>query len=403
MDKKIIYVTSRCPFDNWEIWAIREIKSLVDAGLAVTIVPRTSSGKIISEEAKKMLPITLVTPFINFSIVFVLLKKIVAEPLGFFKILRWIFSQSNSFADFLKGLVVLPKSIFISKSLKKERIQHVHAFSTTSVAVVAYILAHELNVPWSITVHSSWHLDKNHVRSTFAQMHSVSFIRTISYEVRNSLMKFTDNLFVGKTKMLHIGVECEELSLLNIKAEKDFIIVSIGWLLPHKGVDISLKSARELLDYGVSNFKWIFYGSGPLLEELMRQAESLNLTKHIEFAGSIDNNKLLSLYKIGSIDLLVQNSIKRFGVSEGIPVSLMEAMAYGVPVIATDCGGTKELVDGKTGFLVSQNNPRAIADAIHELIRSPKHRKALGQRGRDKIVSEFNSQTISEILKKSFI
>ena len=68
-------------------------------------------------------------------------------------------------------------------------------------------------------------------------------------------------------------------------------------------------------------------------------------------------------------------------VPEGIPVSLMEAMSYEIPVIATDCGGTKELVDGKSGILVNQNDPKAIANAIFKLINNNEFRRKLSKNG----------------------
>ena len=272
MSKKIIYVTSQCPFGNGETWAIREMSSLVEAGVELTIIPRTGYGKSIQKDALALLPRTIAIPFIDAKILYSLFKKIIFEPIDFIRILKWIIGHSNSFFDLIKGLVVLPKSIFISRLLKEKEIEHVHAFSTTSVATFAYILSHELKIPWSITIHASWHFNSQHRRSTNVQLNSVSFVRAISNEVNHSLVKFVGKQFSAKVRTLHIGVKCDSLVLETVKSESVFNIVSVGSLDPRKGVDVSLLAAYKLLNSGISNFNWIIYGEGPLMEDESKMA-----------------------------------------------------------------------------------------------------------------------------------
>jgi len=233
-------------------------------------------------------------------------------------------------------------------------------------------------------------------------LQSVSFVRAISNEVSNSLNNFTENKFTSKIKTLHIGVKCEELKPNILQKPNDFTIVSIGWLLPHKGIDVSLNVAKELLNRGITNFKWYFYGEGPLLRELLKQVKLLSLSENVIFAGNIDNMELLDLYRSNKIDLLIQNSIQRFGVTEGIPVSLMEAMSFAIPVIATDCGGIKELVDGETGILVNQNDPSTIADYITKFMADDNFKITIAGNGRNKILNDFNTIKISKSLVELF-
>jgi len=81
------------------------------------------------------------------------------------------------------------------------------------------------------------------------------------------------------------------------------------------------------------------------------------------------------------------------GRREGIPVVLMEAMASGVPVVASNISGIPELVDdGKSGILVPPRDPEAIADAIERLWHNPSLREALGKEGRAKVLREFDQR-----------
>ena len=123
------------------------------------------------------------------------------------------------------------------------------------------------------------------------------------------------------------------------------------------------------------------------------------MTKHCYFLGNIDHQQLLSKYENGEVDFVVISSIST-KVPEGIPVSLMEAMSYEIPVIASDCGGTKELVDGQTGILVVQKDYEVIANSIFELIEKPVYRRKIAKNGRNKVVQDFNTlRNADEILR----
>jgi glycosyltransferase involved in cell wall biosynthesis len=227
-------------------------------------------------------------------------------------------------------------------------------------------------------------------------------VRTISNEVRLSLIKFVGQSYEHKIKTIHIGVKCEKINQGDSELKNTINIVSVGGLLPHKGVDISIVAAKKLIDVGVKNFKWNFYGQGILLEELSEQVKEFGLTENIIFAGNIDNSSLMDLYKSRKIDLYVQNSINRFNIHEGIPVSIMEAMSHSIPVIATDCGGINELVNLESGILIKMGDPDETFNAIYSLIKNPEKLTTIGKKGRNKIMEDFDTHKISTQLSREF-
>lgn len=402
MRPKIVYVTSQCPFNNKETWAIEEINSIINKNIEVIIVPRTSKGQAFQEDAKKLLKNTIISDFINFSILSILFRKIIFSPIDLFQTLIWIYKQSNSLLDIIKGLAVLPKSLYVSNILKNKGITHVHAFSTTSVAVVAYILAKELKVKWSITYHASWVINNKFKKSNFAHLNSVKFARAISEQVKNSLINFVDSSLHNKIVRIHLGVKCDVNTTTKELSEERLIIASAGWLLPHKGIDISLNAIKLLIERGFSNFQWEFYGNGDLLPELEQLTKDLQIEKFVNFKGFIDNKELQNNYSENKIDLFVSNSLARNNIHEGIPVSLMEAMAYAIPVIATDCGGTKELVDNISGILISENNPKQTADAIYSLLMNKQEYSKYSKNAHNKIVEQFSSNKTAIHLINNF-
>jgi Glycosyltransferase len=113
--------------------------------------------------------------------------------------------------------------------------------------------------------------------------------------------------------------------------------------------------------------KWTHLGDGPLFMEIKKAIESLPSSIQIDLVGAKSHSDLMMFYKSNSIDLFVNVSS-----SEGVPVSVMEALSFGIPVIATDVGGTQEIVDNTVGSLVDANiTPEALVIEIKKCLNNP--------------------------------
>lgn len=98
------------------------------------------------------------------------------------------------------------------------------------------------------------------------------------------------------------------------------------------------------------NCKWICIGSGEEEDKVLNSIKKNETERNIEMLGRLPNTKVLDLYKITPISYFVNVS-----TSEGVPVSIMEAMSFGIPTIATDVGGTSEIVNNDNGLLITPN------------------------------------------------
>ncbi len=399
MNKKIVYITSTFPFGKSEVWSINEINSSLELGHSVTIIPRTGKGVIINQDAIKFRPNLVDLPYLNWKIFIFLLKIVLFKPLLFFKLLNKNINQSNTIIDFIKGLIILPKSLFLTKILKSKSIDHIHSLQTTSTAFMASIISYLLKIHWSYTLHTSEILNSRYTRSFKFRSSSASLVRTISKETANDLSDFLGSSLSKKVVMVPLGVNIKNLKEEKNTTKDSFIFATPAELTARKGHVFAIKAARELIDQGISNFKWLFYGSGPLQKNLEKKVKALRLNNHCFFQGNLDHQKLLENYKTNKIDMVIISSISTH-VPEGIPVSLMEAMSYEIPVVATDCGGTKELVDGQTGILVNQSDSSAISNAIIHLIKNPDLRRKIAFNGRNKVVQDFDTiKNTSELIK----
>ena len=120
-------------------------------------------------------------------------------------------------------------------------------------------------------------------------------------------------------------------------------------------------------------------GTGPMLRRLRWLAFRLGLRKRVSFLKQVPHDSMGNLYR--AADVFVAPGItRRSGESDGLPSALTEAMAFALPVVASDVPGQLEVVEnGKSGLVVPQGDPAALADALERLARSPKDRERLGK------------------------
>lgn len=139
-----------------------------------------------------------------------------------------------------------------------------------------------------------------------------------------------------------------------------------------------LKAIAQLKD---NSIHLDLVGSGPSLESCKALAKSLGIENQVSFLGD----------RRDVPDLLAQSQIFILSTHyEGLPISILEAMRAGLPVVATSVNGIpEEVVDGKTGFLAPRQDVQALADALHTLINSPEIRQQMGEAGREKFEQEF--------------
>ena len=355
------------------------------------IVPRTGRGVIINNDALKFQSLIIDLPFINLKIAVSFFRFIVLQPLFSFELILDFVKQSNSILDFLKALVIFPKSIYLVEIFKKEDVSHIHSFTTSSPAVMAFVMSKLLKVPWSYTLHTSAVLRNNCRRSITFQSSSASLCRTISNLTANDLLRFIGNSNIQKIKCVHLGVPFP----LEVNRKKrdaaPFVIVTPAALLPYKGHIYAIDAAKILISLGVNEFKWFFYGSGPLYKELNVMINQLGLGGNCFLCGNIDHSLLINKYSLNEVDLVVLTSTSNGEVPEGIPVSLMEAMSYGIPVIATNSGATLELIGGGSGVSTPQCDSVKLAHEIKEFLNNYEYCISQGALGREKVGAHFNT------------
>ena len=216
--------------------------------------------------------------------------------------------------------------------------------------------------------------------------------RVILYSphVLKDVKKYAQNLDENKVRYIHNAVDIDRFK----PGDKQLVnnLLYVGRVNNEKGVEDLIRASKSL----VSRFpsvKLFIVGSDPTggryVEQLKALASKLGVDKNIVFIGSVPNREMPSYYQKASVFLFASHG------GDGIPRSILEAMACGVPVVATEIAGIPEAVkEGVTGFLVPPRNPQSIAEKTATILGDQDLRARLGNNARQKIEEELSWEKV---------
>ena len=193
-----------------------------------------------------------------------------------------------------------------------------------------------------------------------------------------------------KLRINRTGIPLNEFPFVDREPPPDdkWRVVQACRLIPKKGVATSLR-AFAIFKKDNPGAEFFIAGKGPLQSELEMLAGGLGILRDVHFVGFLPQPKLLELYASSHL-FLHPSEISPNQDQEGVPNSVLEAMATGLPVVATRHGGIPEAVDhGRTGFLVAEEDHVGLANAMQLITSSPATLKQMGERAHAAVVERF--------------
>lgn len=180
------------------------------------------------------------------------------------------------------------------------------------------------------------------------------------------------------------------------------VIVSVGRLVHRKGQDTLVESMPEILNVH-PDAHLLFVGVGPHLEYIHKRAVQLGVLDNISFVGRVPYRELPRFICVGEVFAMPSRSRLAGLEVEGLGIVYLEASACGLPVVGGLSGGAPDaLLEGQTGFAVDGLNPLDVANAISKLLSDPLRANAMGVRGRQWIIEEWEwrhwSKAFNELL-----
>jgi colanic acid/amylovoran biosynthesis glycosyltransferase len=389
---RIIYVTACMPFGTAEAFVIDEVHQLLGAH-QVLIVPRSPGapgphGTSLIAHARRE---GLFSP----SVLSTAIRLFVRMPIRVLSSARCLL-QTRSPRVAIRNLAILPKALWLAQVASEWNTDHMHCHWAGTTATMTLIASRISGIPWSLTAHR-FDIVANNLLSEKAK--SASILRVISEDGKKMLLERGVKAN-GKLHVLPMGVTIPPQC--SFKSPKDAVFLCPANLLEVKGHRYLLQAWRLLQDRGIQGELWLA-GEGELRDTLTQLTKNLAITSTVKFLSTVAHSSLLDLYAKGRISAVVLASVDLgHGCHEGIPVSLVEAMSYGIPVIATNTGGIPELIEPGTGVLVPACDPVALADAIERILTDEPFAELVGERGRRHIIETRNVVSVAASLEAWF-
>ena len=225
-------------------------------------------------------------------------------------------------------------------------------------------------------------------------------IFTVSQEIKDDMLQkgFKEN----HIHVIHNGINISQFNPKTARvqlradwkvSDNEILLTIVGRLAPEKGHEVLFKAMTQITKQH-PNVKLLVIGDGPLRNNLEEQIKNLNLSNHIILAGLRED--MPDVYR--SCDILVNASYK-----EGLPMTILEAMASGLTIIATRVGAVPQVIrEGENGILLEAGNSEVLAQAVISLLNDPSQRQILAQQAYKDVCRDFSDQIMFDKYKQLY-
>lgn len=309
----------------------------------------------------------------------------------------------RSWAWLQSPLYFLFAELALKRLVKRRGIELIHAHWLLPNGWVASRVSRATGVPFAVTLHGSdvFMAERNPLFGALARrtLAGASHVTSCSAELRDRLLALAGGAHADKVLLVANGTDLDpdrvrargngDLRSRLASAGDRRRVVAVGRMVDKKGFRYLLDAAPAILA-AHPDVDLVIGGDGDLLPSLEARAAELGLAGRIHFPGLLAHPEVLEL--IAGAELFVMPSIRDVrGNVDGLPIVVLEAMAAGKPLVATDVSGIPMAVDdGVHGLLVAEKDPAALAGAVTALLDDPERARALGEAGRRRVLDELN-------------
>lgn len=386
--KKMLTLTSSFPRYNGDFagsFVFELAKNLQDYGFSVTVLAAHHPGARSKEEFEGI-------NIYRYQYFF---------PAKFQKLYRdggWVYNfRKSTLAKFQVPLFFISELYFATKIIKQEQIEILHSHWLMPQGFIGTICKKIFNIPHVITIHAAdifllENLPFKNVIADFIAKDCDEIIIVSSYVSERFLTMISSNLkeyVENKITVLPMGIDVlsfqEHKDIKHLKhrytISSKFTLLYIGRLADKKGISYLIEAMPTIIKH-INDVCLIICGDGHLLGELIQIVKKLNLERYVTFTGFVSNDIKLDYISIADI-VIVPSLVLDTGETEGLPVVILEYLAAGKPIIATNVSGIKDVIEsGWNGILIEQRSSEQISNQVLRLLSDEELRISLGENAR---------------------
>ncbi len=311
----------------------------------------------------------------------------------------------GSFRYLITSIVAVPGALALAREMSKQGIDHLHAHFANVPTTTAYIINRVTGIPFSFTAHGSdLHRDQHMLGEKVAASSCAITVSSFNAAVMRRHTPVSEH---HKIDVIYCGTDLatfypDPVALrqrLGPARPAKVRLGCVGSLLPVKGQRYLLAALAQLKTSPI-DFHCTLIGAGPERAPLVRLAKELGV--QVEFTGALPRNQVAE--RLRTFDMVAVPSIPtQDGRKEGIPVAVMEAMASGAAVVASEVTGIPELVTHEhTGLLFPAGDATKLAEAIERLCSEPDLRRHCIESSLKRIEADFDLQTNARKVAQRF-
>jgi glycosyltransferase involved in cell wall biosynthesis len=390
-----------------ETFVLNEILAVEAAGARVDVYPLLRErATVLQPGAAELVSRARYVPFLSLSVFASQAWWLARRPRAYAGAAWTIVRDGWGSPKFvLGGLAILPKVAHAARRMVADGVTHVHCHFASHPATAGLIVHRLTGLPFSFTAHGSdIHLDRHLLCRKVVE---ASFVVTVARSNVDVIARECGDAARTRIAVIRCGVNLERFRPATGTGDAppsgslSLSIVTVGTLHEVKGQAHLVEAVRRLVNAGI-DVQCELIGDGPDRAALEEQVRASGLEARVRLVGVIPHDRLAD--RLRAADVLVAPSVPSSdGRREGLPVVLMEAMASGLAVVASDLSGIPELVeDGVTGLLTPPGDETAICVALERLARDPALRPRLAAAGLARVRAEYDQATIARRLVASF-
>jgi glycosyltransferase involved in cell wall biosynthesis len=397
----IAFVTSSVPFSTGEeVFVQDELTAMLAVAPDLVVVPAVlrrptpNDDSVASGLAERTIAAGLVSPAVLRGAV----RTLASRPVRTITLVGRTLARSGSLRNLAVNVASVPKALWLADQLERAEVGHVHAYWLSHTSTIAMIASDLAGITWSA---SGFRWDVAAANALRAKLSTARFVRVADSLAASELdAASADVPGACPRELIRTGVAVPTVDLgPTAPPVSTAVLCCPGAFVPKKGHDVLLRAVASLVPHRPV-LQLHLFGDGPLRAEIQRSIGELGLDDRVTMHGTVPLDELRRF--LGEVrPVCVLPSVRAAdGQVEGIPVSLVEAMALGAPVVSTRSGSIAELVVPGAGLLVEPGDVDDLARGIAQLVDDEGAARRLASAGHDRVMGEFEIRRTSAALHR---